>query len=136
MYIRVPREFRLQSVPASIILSEEDIAKLADPYPASVELTDEHATVQFDSPRAAADFVASLRGQIPYSATDMTADEDAIFNDPDVRALARAGVGSDASFDAIDRGARRWGIAAFSVATSTLVLSLSAFVMAIIALAH
>lgn len=135
MNIRIPREFRLQSVPATISLSNDDILQMADPFPAEVILSPEYAEVYFESPRAAVDFVESLKGHVPFSAIDMTAEEDLIFNDPEVRAAAQSAVNPDEPrFVTHDRSARRWGITAFTVAAAGLPFAIAALVISIVAL--
>ena len=69
-------------MPATIRLSEDDVNELSAAFPAEVDYGDDIATVTFNSPRAAVDFVESLHGQIPYTAGGMTVEEHTIFNDP------------------------------------------------------
>lgn len=122
-------------MPATIRLSEDDVQELSAAFPAEVDYGDDVATVTFNSPRAAVDFVESLHGHIPYTAGGMTVEEHTIFNDPEIRAEA-AGVVSEKEpgFEGYDRIARRWGIAAFSVATSAAATGLAGLIVAIIAL--
>ena len=122
-------------MPATIRLSEDDVRELSADFPAEVAYGDDVSTLTFASPRAAVDFVESLHGQVPYTAGGMTVEEHTIFNDPEIRAVA-AGlpIEKEPTFESYDRKARRWGIAAFSIATSAAATSLAGLIIAIIAL--
>ncbi len=136
MEIIVPREFRLETVPATITLSESDLQALVGEFPAELSTTDRTATFKFDSPRAAADFVDSLDNQIPYSAREMSDEDREIFAVPNLGSVARDIVGSkSAHLEGADKRARAWGVAAFSVAVSGTVVALTALAIGIIAIA-
>ena len=136
MQINIPREFRLDSVPATVQLSDSDLDSLLGEYPATLEATDQTASFTFESPRAAADFVDSLEGQIPYSTRQMSDDDVEVFEAPAVGSVARELVANSAShLGGADKTARAWGIAAFSVAVGGVVVGVAALVLAIIALA-
>lgn len=135
MQINVPREFRLDSVPATVTLTDEDIAQLVGDYPATLETSDRTATFTFESPRAAADFVDSLEGQIPYSTRNMTEEDAEIFAAPAMGSVAREIVaGSSPHLGGADKIARRWGVAGFSVAVSGTVIAITSLALSIIAL--
>ncbi len=137
MQINIPRQFRLDSVPATITLSDEDVTSLAQDYPTEVSMTDRTATFVFESPRAAADFVDSLEGQIPYSARDLSDEDAEIFAAPTSGSVAREIVGnSRGHLGGADKIARGWGIAAFSVAVPAAVIGAVALVFSVIALFH
>ncbi len=136
MQINVPREFRLDAVPATMTLTDEDLVELLGDFPGELSMTDRTGTFKFDSPRAAADFVDSLDGQIPYSTREMTAEDEEIFGQPALGSVARELVANTAShLGGADKTARAWGIAAFSVAVSGTVVALTALAIGIIALA-
>lgn len=135
MQINIPRQFRLDSVPATITLSDEDVKSLARDYPTQVSMTERTATFKFESPRAAADFVDSLDGQIPYSARDMSDEDAEIFESPATGSVAREIVGTKAGhLGGADKVARSWGIAAFSVAVPAAVIAVTAMVFSALAL--
>ncbi len=137
MQINIPREFRIDSVPATITLSDEDVDALGKDFPATVEMTDKTASYTFESARAAADFVDSLDGQIPYSARDLTEEDLEVFGNPETGSLARDLLGSKAGhLGGADKVARSWGIAAFSVAVPSAVVALAALIISILAIAQ
>lgn len=135
MQINVPREFRLESVPATVRLNEDDLTELLGEFPAELSVTDRTGTFTFESPRAAADFVDSLDGQIPYSTRNMTDAEAEIFAAPEMGSVAREIVAASAAhLGGADKVARRWGVAGFSVAVSGAAVALTALVLSIVAL--
>ena len=135
MQINIPREFKLDAVPATMTLSDEDLDALLGDFPAELTSTDRTATFRFESPRAAADFVDSLDGQIPYSAREMTEEDGEVFETPGLGSVARDIVGKSSShLGGADKTARAWGIAAFSVAVSGTVIALTALAIGIISL--
>lgn len=135
MEINVPREFRLESVPATVTLTDEDLAALLGDLPAKLESSSRTASFTFESPRAAADFIDSLEGQIPYSTRNMTDKEAEIFSAPASGSVARELVAkSSAHLGGADKIARRWGVAGFSVAVSGTVLAITSLALSIVAL--
>ncbi len=133
MRIFVPRHFKPDMPPADVTLSDQDILAMTAELPAEVVLSSDGADLVFSSPRAAADFVESLKGQVPYTISGVEEQEEAAF----LELLATAGLSSESGKNAltfVDPVARSWGIAAFSVAASAAAVAVAALVIGIIAL--
>lgn len=137
MFITIPRTFRIPLVPATVTLSDEDFHELTEPFPAKLTLTADYGQIDFESPRAAVDFVGSLRGRIPFVPGNMSPEEEALFNDPDLRPdVIKKIEAEEPHFDSVDRVARRWGISSFSIAAGTALIAITALVLSLIALAN
>ena len=128
----IQKNYRIDGLPGTITISDEDVIAAAAPYPATVSFDEQTAFLHFESPLAAADFVNSLQGQVPYKVEGMTEVDKYVFNDPMIRREAREKQGPNINM--IDKGARHWGIAAFSVACSATGIAIAALVLAIIGL--
>lgn len=132
MDVIIQKQYQIAGLPGTVSLAEDDIINAVAPYPATVSFDDETAFLHFDSPVAAADFVNSLEGQVPYKVEGMTNEEQIIFDDPTIRQITKDN--REPQLTVADKRARHWGIAAFSVACSAAGIAIGAFVMAIIAL--
>lgn len=129
MIIRIPSSFRLDAVPATATISEDDVAELLAGAPGEQTHLDDEIQISFESPHAAADFVNALGSAVPYVAADMSVTEEATFRsiigDHSVKAEP-AGV--------VQR-ARNTAVAALSVAIPAAVVALGSLAVAIVALA-
>lgn len=131
MLIRIPRTFRAKALPATVVLSEDDLTELLEGIPGDAEVKDEEFSIHFDSPHAAADLVDALQGRIPYLAENMELNEEILFT-----SILKDRPLPAKTVHAKDKRARHFGIAGLSVGISSAVASTAALVLSIVALVH
>lgn len=126
MIIRFPRTFKLKNPALTVVLSEEDVTELIGVFPGNATMENEEITITFDSPHAAADFIDSLDNQVPFLASNMTLEEEIVFNEVLAERVSATPTRTSHS---------RLSVAALSVAIPSAAIAISALILGIIGVA-